>query len=66
MSDKDWLFIGLLVGIPLGIGLLWFISQSTSSIATPKTYSNLEEWDIVKDERDRVIGLKVKREAESR
>ena len=32
--------------------------------AETKTYTNLEEWSIVKDRRGRVVGVKAKRRAE--
>jgi hypothetical protein len=41
LAEKDWLILaaGLLIGIPVGIALLWFFTHSKSTVA--KTYANL-------------------------
>jgi hypothetical protein len=62
--EKDWLLLaaGLLIGIPVGIALLWFFTHSKST--TAKTYANLEEWEFVRDPiTGRTKGLRVKRTA---
>jgi hypothetical protein len=64
--------VGIIVGIAVGIPLGWLIAQlfirpsaaTGQSAAGNKTYSNVEEWDIVKDERGRVKGVRVHRRAE--
>jgi len=62
--------IGILVGIPLGIGLLWAFThlsgQQTALRYVPaKTYSNVEEWEIIKDPKTgRTLGIRVHRKAE--
>ncbi len=68
MDDKT--FWALLAGVILGgivVGL--FLSRpnpSYSYCATPraspmKVYTNIEEWEIVKDARGRTTGVRVKR-----
>jgi len=64
MSRETWVLIGLLLGIPVGIGLWWWLTTQRVPLSLPKTYSNLEEWQFMKDERDRIIGVTVKRTAE--
>jgi uncharacterized membrane-anchored protein YhcB (DUF1043 family) len=64
VTEKDWLLLtaGLLIGIPVGIALLWFFTHSKST--TAKTYANLEEWEFIRDPiTGRTKGLRVKRTA---
>jgi hypothetical protein len=64
LAEKDWLILaaGLLLGIPIGIALLWFFTHSKSTVA--KTYANLEEWEFIRDPiTGRTKGLRVKRTA---
>jgi hypothetical protein len=64
MDEKDWLILaaGLLLGIPIGIALLWFFTHPKST--TAKTYANLEEWEFIRDPiTGRTKGLRVKRTA---
>jgi len=75
MAEEDWTLafvIGLLVGIPVGIGLFWAFTQlkvgspqtSAYQPAPKKTYTNTEEWEILKDERGRTRGIRVHRRAQ--
>jgi uncharacterized membrane-anchored protein YhcB (DUF1043 family) len=72
MAEKDWtlVVIGLLVGIPIGIALLWAFtrfrggSSATYQLAPKTTYINTEEWEILKDERGRTRGIRVHRRAQ--
>jgi hypothetical protein len=64
LTEKDWLILaaGLLLGIPIGIALLWFFTHSKNT--TAKTYANLEEWEFIRDPiTGRTKGLRVKRTA---
>jgi hypothetical protein len=66
VTEKDWIILaaGLLLGIPIGIALLWFFTNAPQNIFAPKTYSNLEEWEFIRDSATgRTKGLKVKRTA---
>jgi len=53
----------LILGFLLGLAVGWIISQH-STARLRKTYSNVEEWEIIKDEKGRVRGIKVHRTAE--
>jgi len=56
---------GLLVGIPLGVGLWWAYTHFAGGAPShsPKTYSNVERWKLVKDEKGRLREVVVHREA---
>jgi len=56
---KDSILV-LVLGVLIGIGIYWFATHHHSST----TYSNVEEWEIVKDERGRTVGIRVHRRAE--
>jgi uncharacterized membrane-anchored protein YhcB (DUF1043 family) len=68
MSEGDWvlLAVGLLMGIPIGAALLWFLTQRTA----PQSYqsspqqvcSNEEKWTWT-DYKGRRREIVVKREA---
>ena len=68
MDDKTfWVFLAgaIIGGIVIG---LFFSRSSYGYYATPtvpqKTfYTNTEEWDIIKDDRGRTKGVRVKRTA---
>jgi hypothetical protein len=54
---------GLIVGIAIGLGIL-LIYVFTSTPSKTQSYSNVEEWEIVKDpETGRVRGVRVHRRA---
>jgi hypothetical protein len=72
MADRDWTLafvIGLLVGIPMGVALFWAFTQfrgganPTYQLSPKETYTNVEEWEILKDERGRTYGIRVHRRA---
>jgi hypothetical protein len=68
MSDREWLLLaaGLVIGVPVGMVLFWFLSKHVGSegLFASKTYSNLEEWEFIRDpSTGRTKGLKVKRTA---
>jgi len=67
MADKyEWLLIGLCLGIPVGI-IMFSILKPAASAATgsPRsTYNNLEEWELIRDERGLAVGVRAKRHAE--
>jgi hypothetical protein len=69
VADEDWAIaavIGFLLGISIGIGLYWFFTCSSQAptYVQAKTYSNVEEWEIVRDpETGRTLGVRVKRTA---
>lgn len=70
MSD-DWLIIGLVIGFVIGAVVLFVLKPGQPAASYPytvrplpsRTYSNLEEWEIIKDEEGRVKGVKVHRTA---
>jgi len=63
MTDVEWMLIGILIGIPIGMLLLWLLTHS-QSLSTGKTFSNLEEWEFIRDpETGRTKGLRVRRTA---
>ena len=60
----------MLAGVALGVILLLFVIKmpSTGVVSIPgnqpeKTYTNVEEWEFVKDKDGRVLGLKAHRNA---
>lgn len=70
------LIIGLIAGIPIGVGLCWFAAQSLfgsqssqgpvasqESHAPVNTYQNLEEWELIRDSSGRLVGAKIHRKA---
>ena len=62
--EYESLVVGIIIGIAIGIPVGLFIFQFfTSSSPSYRQYSNIEEWDIIRDERGRVRGVKVKRVA---
>jgi cell division protein FtsN len=68
MAESDWLLtgviIGVLIGIPLGYIILQIFKQKEALVWVPqRTYTNMEDWEFVKDSRGRVTGVRVKREA---
>jgi hypothetical protein len=68
MAESDWLLtgiiIGVLIGIPLGYIILQIFKQKEALVWVPqRTYTNMEDWEFVKDSRGRVTGVHVKREA---
>jgi hypothetical protein len=66
VTEKDWILLaaGLLIGVPIGIALFWFFTHPPQSAFAPKTYSNLEEWEFIRDPATgRTKGLRVKRTA---
>jgi hypothetical protein len=69
LADREaWLAVGLCVGVAVGVFLGWLLARyllgSKSAVAyKPATYSNVERWTIVKDERGRVKEVVVHREA---
>ena len=68
MADREaWLAVGLCVGVAVGVFLGWLLARylfSKSATAYKSaTYSNVERWTIVKDERGRVKEVVVHREA---
>ena len=70
MNSQDWelLLIGLAVGIPIEILILYALTRpipQTTTIPEPtKRYSNSEEWEILRDKvTGRTIRVKVKRDA---
>lgn len=73
MAERDnlvYIVLGLFVGVPLGAFFLWLFTRPRSPSPTyvpTKTYSNVEEWEIVKDPATgRTKGLRVHRMAEEK
>lgn len=65
MGDlESGIVAGALLGLALGIPLGWLIAQAFMQSSQPKQFSNLEEWEIVKDRDGRVRGVRVHRTAE--
>ena len=63
MGEKEWLLLGVLIGIPIGMMLLWLFTRNLSA---HKSFSNLEEWEFIRDPvTGRTKGLRVKRRAEA-
>lgn len=62
MSDdfSTGIIVGLLIGIPAGVLVLWTVFNFFPQM---KTYSNLEEWEFVRNEEGRTLGVRVKRDA---
>jgi hypothetical protein len=55
-----------IAGVVAGGAVLYFLSKHALTV-TPQTYTNLEEWEIVKDPTTgRVQGVRVKRTAGTR
>jgi hypothetical protein len=57
----------VIAGIAIGAVAVYFYMKSKTSLPVSyavKTYSNIEEWEIVKDSDGRVRGVKVHRKAE--
>jgi hypothetical protein len=68
LTEENWLIIalGLVLGIQIGIALLLFLTtqKSTTAKSAVPTYSNLEEWEFIRDPNTgRTKGLRVKRTA---
>lgn len=69
---REYVIVGIVIGIATGVAIgLAVASQKQSSPAPSatfvpaKTYSNLEEWEIVRDpDTGRVKGVRVKRTAQ--
>jgi hypothetical protein len=70
--ELEDILVGVVIGIPIGMVLMWglmtFLSQKPSpsfSLPPPqKTYSNTEEWEMVRDPKTgRLKGIRVIREA---
>ncbi len=59
--NKEDVVIGIVIGFAIGAVVVIAIK----GVPGTQTYHNLEEWEVVKDGDDRVVGLKVKRTAES-
>jgi uncharacterized membrane-anchored protein YhcB (DUF1043 family) len=69
MTERDWLLIGIgfVIGIPVGIILLSFFTQSASSPVlqqAQQVYENEEKWTWV-DWKGRQREIIVKREAKA-
>lgn len=68
MSEEGWsaFVVGILVGLAIGIPAGWFSAQlllHSSEAGHTTQYSNVEEWEIVKDESGRTRGIRVHRTA---
>jgi uncharacterized membrane-anchored protein YhcB (DUF1043 family) len=70
MSERDWILLaaGLLIGVPIGIALLWFFTHHTTPQtyqSTPQqVYANEEKWTWT-DYKGRRREIAVKREAKA-
>ena len=58
----------IIIGIAVGAAVVYYVVKSRSPtaryvVSQPKTYNNLETWEFMKDERGRVTGVRIKREA---
>lgn len=66
-EDSKWIYgvIGILIGAA-AIALLLRTRTIGTALAVPpkQVYTNLEEWEIVKDSDGRTLGMKVHRKAE--
>lgn len=58
LADIKDLLIVFFVGLAVG----WVLRETTK--ASAKTYTNIEEWEFIKDERGRTRGIKVHRNAQ--
>jgi len=58
LADLTYLFLVFLAGLVIG-----YLLRGPPSASV--TYSNMEEWEIIKDEDGRVRGIKVHRRAEA-
>ena len=58
LADIKDLLIVFFVGLAVG----YLIRGGT---ATARTYSNVEEWEVIKDEDGRVRGVRIHRKAEA-
>lgn len=68
MEDfESGIVVGIILGLTIGIPAGWFAAQlllhSSEAGHTTKQYSNVEEWEIVKDESGRTRGIRVHRTA---
>lgn len=55
----------LIAGLAIGAVAVFVFMKPQPSVATSYvTYSNVEEWEFLKDERGRVTGVRVHRKAE--
>lgn len=67
MDDWQWI-LALVGGVALGAFIAYFfaVPKPTGYSLAPKpvaTYSNLEEWELQRDETGRLQGVKVHRDA---
>jgi len=61
---EDGVAVGFILGVFTGLIVGWTVAQFfVGSTAKPKQYSNVESWEIVKDDRGRVRAVKVTRNA---
>lgn len=66
LNNWELLLLGIAIGVPLGVVIIYVANRpvaSSATLAVPRTYSNLEEWEIVRDKDGRTKGVRVKRDA---
>lgn len=70
MGKNDFLFGVVLAGMAFTMLICFVTAMRTPAAASPvsgslpeKTYTNVEEWEFMKDKDGRVLGLKVHRTA---
>lgn len=58
----------IIIGVVIGAAVVYYIVRSriptAKYVVSPKTYSNLEEWEIEREANGRLKGIKVHRKAE--
>lgn len=67
VDNWDWIVLLVLGGILSGVifySHYYSSPQSPLTQSQPKTYRNIEEWEVKRDKEGRLLGITVHREAE--
>jgi len=68
--EVSGVLVGVLIGLALGVAVMALLKRNGTVAAVPMAralpvgrYRNDEKWEFVKDERGRVLGVEVHRDA---